>query len=56
MSSLYILDITPLYDVGFVNIFSPTCGVLFCPFDSVPHFTEAFQFHEVPFVDCCSNT
>ena len=50
-SSLYILDISSLSDVGLVSIFSQTAG---CRFDSVLCFTEALQFFEVPFVDCCS--
>jgi hypothetical protein len=48
---LYILDISPLSDLGLVKILSQSVGglfvlltVSFCP-------TEAFQFHEVPFVD-----
>ena len=51
LSSLYILDISPLSDVGLEKIFSQSVGYLpFCPIDSVLCQTEAFQFYEVPFV------
>ena len=46
LSSLYILDIIPLLDVGLVKIFSQTVG---CLIDYVLCLTEAFQFHKVPF-------
>jgi hypothetical protein len=52
LSSLYILDISPLLDVGLVKIFSQSVGCLFCPTDSVLCLTEALQFYEVPFVYC----
>jgi hypothetical protein len=52
LSSLYILDISPLLDVGWVKIFFPICSLLICLIDSVLCFTEAFQFHEVPFISC----
>jgi len=50
LSSLYILDISPLSDVGLVDIF-PIRWLMFCPNDSVLCLTEALQFYEVPFVE-----
>ena len=50
LSSLYILDISPLSDVRLVKI----CWLPFCPIDSVLCLTEALQFYEVPFVDSWS--
>ena len=50
LSSLHILDISPLSDVGLVKIFFPICWLLSCPFDSVLVITEDLQFHEVSFV------
>jgi len=47
LSSLYILDISPLYRIG-EDLF-PICGLPFCPNDSVLFFAEALQFYEVPF-------
>jgi hypothetical protein len=42
LSSLYILDISPLSDVGLEKIFSQSVGYLpFCPIDSVLCLTEA---------------
>jgi ABC-type Fe3+-siderophore transport system permease subunit len=43
LSSLYILDISHLLDLGLVKVFGLIDGVL-C-------LTEALQFYEVPFVD-----
>ena len=62
LSSLYILDISPLSDLRLVKILSQSVGGLFCLIDSVFCLTEALQFHEVPFVNsqsystslCCS--
>jgi hypothetical protein len=48
LSSLYILDISPLLDVGLVKI--PICWLPFCPVDSIPCLTEALQFYKVPLV------
>ena len=48
MGSLYILDISPLSDLGLVKIFSQSVG---CLIDSVLCLTEDLQFYEVPFVD-----
>jgi len=45
LSSLYILDISPLSDVGLVKMFSQSVGCCFVLM------TEALQFFEVPFVD-----
>jgi hypothetical protein len=61
-SSLYILDISPLSDLGLVKILSQSVGGLFCLIVSVLCLREAFQFYEVPFVNsrfysishCCS--
>jgi hypothetical protein len=52
LSSLYILDISPLSDVGLVKIFSPICRLPICPIGGVLCLTEAFQFHEVLFINC----
>ena len=41
LSSFYMLDTSPLSDVGLVKIFSQS-GLLFCPIDSVLCLTEAF--------------
>ena len=46
LSSLYMLDISPLSDIGLVKIFSQSAGCCF-----VLCLTEALQFYEVPFVD-----
>ena len=62
LSSLYILGISPLSDLGLVKIFSQSVGDLFCLIDGVFCLTEALQFYEVPFIDsrsystshCCS--
>jgi hypothetical protein len=51
LSSLYILDISPLSDGGLVNIFSPICKLPICLIDYVLCLTEAFQFHEIPFIN-----
>jgi hypothetical protein len=51
LSSLYILDISPLSDLGLVKIFSQSVGLPFCPIDSVLCLTEVLQFYEVPFVN-----
>jgi hypothetical protein len=59
LSSLSILDISSLSDLGLVKILS---WWPFCLNDSVICLTEAFQFYEVPFVNshsystshCCS--
>ena len=49
LSSLYILDTSPLSDVRLVKIF-PSLVFVSCPFDTVLCFIEASQYHEVPFV------
>lgn len=51
---IYILDISPLLDVGLVKIFSLICKLPICPIDSVFCLIKAFQFHEVPFINCRS--
>jgi hypothetical protein len=51
LSSLYILDISSLLNVGLVKIFWPICRLQICLIDHVLCFTEAFEFHEVPFVN-----
>jgi len=50
LSSLHILDISLLSDVGLIKIFSQSVD---CPFFlmTVLCVTEALQFYEVPFVD-----
>ena len=50
LSSLYILNISPLSDLGLVKILAQSV-VTICLIDSVLCLTEALQFHEVPFVD-----
>ena len=52
LSSLYILDINPLTDLGLVKILSQSVGGLFVLLTTVFCLTEALQFYEVPFVDC----
>ena len=49
-SSLYILDISPLSDVGLVKIFSQSVSCLFVLF-IVSCLPEALQYYEVPFVN-----
>ena len=51
LSSLYILDISTLSDLGLVKIVSQSVGGLFCLIDSVFCLTEILQFYEVPFVN-----
>jgi hypothetical protein len=48
LSSLYILDSSPLSDLRLVKIF-PNLLVTFCLIDSVLCLTEALQIYEVPF-------
>jgi hypothetical protein len=45
-SSLHILDIIPLSDVGLVKIFFSIFRLPNCLIDDVLFHTEAFQFHE----------
>jgi hypothetical protein len=60
LSSLYIFAISPPFDLGKDTF--PICWWPFCLIDGVLCFTEALQFHEVPFVNsrsystshCCS--
>ena len=49
LNSLYILDISPLSDVGLIKIFSQSVGCHFVLLTVT--FTEALQFYEVPFVN-----
>jgi hypothetical protein len=52
LSSLYILDISPLSDLGFVTILSQSVGGLFVLLTvSFALQKEALQFYEVPFVN-----
>ena len=51
LSSLFILDICPLSDLGLVKILSQSVGGFFCLIDSVFCLTEALQFYEIPFVN-----
>jgi hypothetical protein len=50
LSSSYIFAISPLLDVEFVKIF-PICRLLICLINYILYLTEAFQFHEVPFIN-----
>jgi hypothetical protein len=52
LSSLYSLDINPLSDVNFVKIIPNSVGLLFCLIDSFLFLIEAFQFYELPFINC----
>jgi len=54
LSFLYILDISPLLNVALVKIFFPIYMLLICPIEYVVCLTEAFQFHEVPFINSSS--
>ena len=47
-SSLHILDINPLLDISFANIFYPVGGLFIV--DSFYHCAKAFQLAVVPFV------
>jgi hypothetical protein len=49
--SFHILDISPLSYVGLVKVFFPICRWPICLIDCVLCLTEAFQFHEVPFIN-----
>jgi hypothetical protein len=51
LSSLYILDMNSLSDVGLVKIIFPICRLPICLIDCVLCLTESFQFHEVPFIN-----
>jgi hypothetical protein len=54
LNCAYVLDISPLSDVELVKIFSPSEDCCIFSFDCVFCLTEAFQSHDVPFIDCCS--
>ena len=49
--SLYILDISPLLDVGLLKIFSQSVSCCFVLL-TVPFALQDFQFYEVPVVNC----
>jgi hypothetical protein len=51
LRSLYILDISPLSDVGLVKIFSQSVGCQFV-LSIILCLTDIFQFHEVLFINC----
>ena len=53
MGFLCILDVNPLSDVSFANIFSHSVGGLFIFVDSFLQCAKACQFDVVPFVDFC---
>jgi len=50
LSSVSILDISALSDVGLVKVFFPICRMLICLIDYALCLTEAFQFHEFSFI------
>ena len=50
----FFLDTSLLLDVGWVKIFFPICRLLICPVEYDSCLTEAFQFHEIPFITCWS--
>jgi hypothetical protein len=52
LGSLYILDISPLSDIGLVKTFSQSVGLLICPVGRVLCLTETFQFQEVSIINC----
>ena len=52
-SPLYVLDISPLSDIWFPNIFSHPLGYLFYSVDIVFSCAQFFNFHEVQFVYFC---
>jgi hypothetical protein len=52
LCSLYFFNISPLSDVELVKIFFPFYRLPVCSIDCAFYFTEAFQFHEVPFINC----
>ena len=49
---IYFGEISPSSVVRLVKIFFLFCRLLFCPFDAVLGFKEAFRFYEVPFINC----
>ena len=49
LSSLYILDINILSDIGLVK---PFCKLTYCSIGSAPCLTKYFQFNEVSFINC----
>ena len=51
LSSLYILDISPLSDLGEDKDPFPICWWPFCLIDGVFCFAEALQLYEVSFID-----
>jgi hypothetical protein len=51
LSSLYILDISPLSDVRLVKIFSRLVSCCFVLLTMFFCLTEALQFHEIPFIN-----
>ena len=51
LSSLYILEIRPLSDMGLVKTFSHSVGCHFVLLTISFPLTEGFQFHEVPFIN-----
>ena len=52
LSSLYILDISPLLDVGIVKIIFPISRLQICPIDNILCLIEDFQSQELPFINC----
>jgi hypothetical protein len=52
LSSLYILVITPLLDVGLMNIFSYSAGCRFVLLMLSFALQKIFQSQEVPFINC----
>ena len=60
LSSLNVLDISPLEDMGLVKNPFLLCRLHFCPIDSVLCLTEfalsclksCLKFHEVQFINC----
>ena len=51
LSSLYILNISSILDVGLVKIFSQSVGYHFVLLTVSFAFMETLQFYEVPFVE-----
>jgi hypothetical protein len=54
LTSLYILDVSSILDVGLVKIFSPICRLPICLINYLLCLTENFRFYKVTFIDSWS--
>jgi hypothetical protein len=50
LSSLYILDISSLLDLGLVKFFFSICRLPICLIDNILCLTEALLFRAIPFI------